>query len=77
MKRIFCLLLALTFFSGCALSTIRPPKKKAKPARKPAREKRVERPKPVVVEKEEVLPLRKRPEPMKEEILPLEEEGIK
>ena len=56
MKRIFCLLMALMFMSGCALSTIRPPKKQtAAPPKKSVveRVKKVLEPKPV--EKEEIL----------------------
>ncbi len=63
MKRILCVLTALVFLTGCALTTIRPPKKRVakkkpvtvlkeifKPKPKPA-------PKPVAVkEKEETLP---------------------
>ena len=80
MKRILYVLLAMIFLSGCALSTIRPPKKGAekpvKPARKPVVERKVPKPKPrriVVEEKEEILPLREE----KEEILPLADDDIK
>lgn len=73
MKKIFYVLLALIFLSGCALSTIRPPKKRV--------EKRPEPVKKTVVEKvKEVFKPQPEPEPEpvvieeKEEILPPEEE---
>lgn len=64
MKRILCILIALVFLSGCALSTIKSPKKGAveepKPVRKTAVEKVKEvfkpQPKPKREEKEVVLP---------------------
>lgn len=75
MKRIFCVLMAMILLSGCALTTIRPPKravrKKAKPPTVVERIKKVFTPKPepevvAVEEKEEILPLRVEEE--KEEI---------
>ena len=56
MRRIFCIIMMLIFLSGCALSTIRPPKKRAsQPVKKSVveRVKTVLEPKPV--EKEEIL----------------------
>jgi len=86
MKKIFCLFVAMALLSGCALTTIRPPKKgtdrEAEPARS-AKKSVVEkvreaiRPqaKPVIVEeKEEVLVIRKG---KKEEVLIEDEELIK
>lgn len=82
MKKIVCMLLAVILVSGCALTTIRPAKKHAKPQPVPEKKTIVEKvresfkPGPVVVEeKEKVLPLKKE---TKEKILPVpEEEEIK
>lgn len=63
MKRIICLLIALVFVSGCALSTIRAPKrKKAEPVRRVTTEWNMPKPKPrslVIEQKEEILSLEK------------------
>jgi hypothetical protein len=68
MKRILALFVALVFLSGCALSTIRPPRRTKAPARRASR--------PVAArEKEEVLATKA---VQKEEVLPPEsEEDIK
>jgi hypothetical protein len=72
MKRIAYALMALILLSGCALSTIRPPKRAARepePVRRTVIEREVYRPapKPAVKEKEEVMPT-------KEVVLPTVEE---
>ncbi len=69
MKKILCVLVALLFLSGCALTTIRAPKKRVKePEKRTVVEKVKEvfrpQPRPVVIEE-------------KEEILPQEKEEIK
>lgn len=79
MKRIICLLVALIFLSGCALTTIRPPKKEVKREPQPVKRTVVEKvrevfkPQPQPERKEEILPVREE----KEVVLPLEEEEIK
>lgn len=77
MQRIIALLIAVIFLSGCALTTIKAPKKKSydSSSRRTTYEEPVYKPKPaprkvVVEEKEEILP-------MKEEILPMDDAGVK
>ncbi len=86
MRKAFCLFIVMALLSGCALTTIRPPKKDtdrevepARSAKKSVMEKVKEairpRSRPVVVEeKEEVLIIRKGE---KEEVLIEDEELIK
>lgn len=82
MKKVICLVTALMFLTGCALSTIKAPKKAAAPA--PERRTIIERVREVVipeppkrvekeVEKEEVLPVAPRATE-KEEVLPSDED---
>lgn len=70
MRRLLIIFVAMVFLSGCALSTIRPPKKhvekKPEPVKKPVIEKvrEVFKPEPVE-EKEEILPISPKEEEIK------------
>lgn len=63
MKRVICILIALVFVSGCALSTIRAPKrKKSEPVRSVTTERNAPKPRPrslFIKQKEEILSLEK------------------
>lgn len=83
MRKIACLLIAVIFFSGCALTTIKDPRGRSRTVEPPAKSviekvREVFAPAPVITqEKEEVLPV---VQEEKEEILfsePEEEEDIK
>ncbi len=70
MKRVLCVIIGLVFLSGCALSTIRAPRKKATPKKKAFIEKPLFKAKPRGQRKEEILST-------KEEILRVDDEYIK
>jgi hypothetical protein len=80
MQRIIALLIAVIFLSGCALSTIRPPKRKySQPSDTSTHKRTSYAPKPVTktTVTEEITPAKEEILPLKEEILPLGGSDVK